>query len=171
MAGTPLHHLGATALLPWTATAVTSPANLAALRYGRTARCHDRGGLVPRGGRSRAAAESGRDRSIVSGGPPPRGWRDGACWAAWSSGAPPPDGKNPARTAHGVPGGRVAGSPVETGPAATNARTRARSTRDKSTLDPRSREIVWLATVHRRRPVAPLAYTWRLSSVERASMT
>src|SRR4051794_31790140 len=86
-------------------------------------------------------------------------------------GAPPPNGKNPARTAHGVPGGRVAGSPVETGPAATNARTRARSTRDKSTLDPRSREIVWLSTVHRRRPVAPLANTWRLSSVERASMT
>src|SRR3954469_8655645 len=79
-----------------------------------------------------------------------------------------------ARTRHGqrtgVPGGRVAGSPVETGPAATDAR--ARTTRHRQApLDQRSREIVWLSTVHRRRPVAPLANTWRLSSVERASMT
>src|SRR4029079_17251367 len=38
-------------------------------------------------------------------------------------------------------------------------------------LDPRQTQIVWLSTVHRRRPVASLANTWRLSSVERASMT
>src|SRR4051812_30832630 len=43
--------------------------------------------------------------------------------------------------------------------------------RATSALDPRQRQIVWLSTVHRRRPVAHLANTWRLSSVERASMT
>src|SRR4051794_15454660 len=111
MAGTPLHHLGATALLPWTATAVTSPANLAALRYGRTARCHDRGGLVPRGGRSRTPAESGRDRSIVSGGRFTRGGRDGACWAAWSSGGPTTGRQEPGTDSARGPRGPRGGVP------------------------------------------------------------
>src|SRR4051794_4036899 len=48
---------------------------------------------------------------------------------------------------------------------------KAEAPRHKRTLDPRQHQIVWLSTVHRRRPVAPLANTWRLSSVERASMT
>jgi hypothetical protein len=64
------------------------------------------------GGERREAKDRERGRTT-------RGWRDGACWAAWSSGAPPPGGTNPATTERGVPGGRVAGSPVETGPAAT----------------------------------------------------
>src|SRR4051794_21705014 len=84
MAGTLMHHVDAAALLPWTATAAKPAANLAALQYGRTARRHDRGGLVPRGGRSRTPAESRLARSIVSGGRITRGWRDGAYWAAWS---------------------------------------------------------------------------------------
>src|SRR4051794_25986470 len=111
MAGTLVHHVDATARLPWTATAAKPVADLAALQCGRTARRHDRGGLVPHGGRSCTPAESGRVRSIVSGGRSTRGWRDGACWAAWSSGAPPPDGKNPARTAHGGPRGPRGGVP------------------------------------------------------------
>src|SRR3954447_3351047 len=86
-------------------------------------------------------------------------------------GAPTPSGKNPARTAHGVPGGRVAGSPVETGPAAATPVDPETKRDQQATLDPRQHQIVWLSTVHRRRPVAPLANTWRLSSVERASMT
>src|SRR5207253_9519518 len=46
-----------------------------------------------------------------------------------------------------------------------------RAPADRGALAPPQHEIVWLSTVHRRRPVAPLANTWRLSSVERASMT
>src|SRR3954463_8412769 len=60
-----------------------------------------------------------------------RGWRDGAYWAAWSSGGPTTEAPIPAPRAGGLPGGRVAGSPVETGPAATNARTTDRTNRQK----------------------------------------
>jgi hypothetical protein len=50
-----------------------------------------------------------------------RGWRDGAIWAAWSSGGPTTEAHTPPPSPRGVPGGHVAGSPVATGPAATSA--------------------------------------------------
>src|SRR4051794_520154 len=170
MAGMPLHHSHATALLPWIAT-VASRGPTAALQCGRTARRRDPEGIVPRGGWSRTPAERRRHRSIVSEGRATRGWRDGACWAAWSAGGPTPKRLEPSL---GHTGPRVA---AWRGPRSrqdprppTPGQSPDRSDR-KPPLDPRQHQIVWLSTVHRRRPVAPLANTWRLSSVERASMT
>src|SRR3954454_3159914 len=170
MAGMPLHHSHATALLPWIAT-VASRGPTAALQCGRTARRRDPEGIVPRGGWSRTPAERRRHRSIVSEGRATRGWRDGACWAAWSAGGPTPKRLEPSL---GHTGPRAAAS---RGPRSrqdprppTPGQSPDRSDR-KPPLDPRQHQIVWLSTVHRRRPVAPLANTWRLSSVERASMT
>src|SRR3954470_11656086 len=111
MAVTPFPHVVASPLLPWNATGVTPAANLAALQCGRTARRHDRGGHVPRGGRSRTPAESSWDRSIVSGERFTRGWRDGAYWAAWSSGGPNTERQEPSTDSARGPRGPRGGVP------------------------------------------------------------
>src|SRR4051812_4136351 len=147
MAGTPLHHVGATARLPWTATAVTPAANLAALRYGRTARCHDRGGLVPRGGRSRTPAESGRDRSIVSGGrSTPRVARWGVLGRVVIGG--PTTGRQEPGTdsARGPRGAAWRGprSRQDRGHKRPHpTRTNPEAARHQAALDPRQHQIVW----------------------------
>src|SRR3954470_24713807 len=111
MAVTPFPHVVASPLLPWNATGVTPVANLAALQCGRTARCHDRGGLVPHGGRSRTPAESSLARSIVRGGRSTRRWRDGAYWAAWSSGGPTTERQEPSTDSTRGPRGPRGGVP------------------------------------------------------------
>src|SRR4051812_34271364 len=124
MAGTPLHHMvAATAPLPWTATVVTPGANLAARQGGRTARCPSRHRVGPT--RRCVPYADGDQRPIAAScgtGTPPAGGAMGRAWAAWSSGGPTTQTHEPSPTARGVPGGRVAGSPVATGPAATDAR-------------------------------------------------
>src|SRR3954464_6362702 len=133
MAVSSWHHVvdRATASLPWTAAVAAAPANLAALQGGRPARCRDhanavdpRGGRVPFAGGGRAGSRHRARRALH-----PRVARWGVLGRVVIRG--PHHAK--ARTRHdehaGSPEGRVAGSPVVTGPAATCAGTAERAVR------------------------------------------
>src|SRR4029077_17743505 len=75
------------------------------------------------------------------------------------------------RRAGGNPSHPIVDKPTSGRICLSTGRASRHDARPQPNLDPRQTRIVWLSTVHRRRPVASLANTWRLSSVERASMT
>src|SRR3954452_20606126 len=124
MAVSSWHHVvdRATSSLPWTAAVAAALANLAALQGGRPARCRDPNGESTQGAvASLSPAETQSARGIGRRDAPPAGGAMGRAGPRGHPGAPPHQRTNPARTGRGVPGGQVAGSPVATGPAATNA--------------------------------------------------
>src|SRR3954452_5080421 len=116
MAVSSWHHVvdRATASLPWTAAVAAALANLAALQGGRPARCRDPNGESTQGAvASLSPAETQSARGIGRRDAPPAGGAMGRAGPRGHPGAPPPDGLSPKPQRAGVPGGRVAGSPVE----------------------------------------------------------
>src|SRR5919112_269552 len=165
MAATPLHHGSMPRAFCHGTRQAPSP-----WPTWRPCNAEDRRGATTTEGSSRSAVGPLRSRRAS--------WLEGSCRrtlhprvARWGvlgrvviRGPPPPNGTNPAATARGGPRGPRGGVPGRD--RTRGHKARATHLASPATLDPRQHQIVWLSTVHRRRPVAPLANTWRLSSVE-----